>query len=203
MKTATIAFLLLLVAAHTGGNLDELLAQPMSVLRDGDQAAIGYALFALLAVIAGFMTAASIRARRELEAGVFCLAGCLLMVVAVTPSLELFHGLCSFVLLGLMYGYFGCLLRGSESVWLYAHLPVPVALLCITGFHSYGLWQKSLTVYLLILINIRAFLLSRCRPEPMRSREVTRHCKRRVVYVVESGKSWARRPLRRAESSTI
>ncbi len=61
MKSASLAFLLVLVFAHVTGDTEELLAQPLSMFRDGDQPAMGYALFALLVVVAVHMTMASLR----------------------------------------------------------------------------------------------------------------------------------------------
>lgn len=164
MKTATIAFLLLLVAVHISSDTPEILAQPLSMFRDGDDSAIGYALFGLLALITALMTVASIRARRELDIGVFCAASALLMVVAVTSSIGAFHILSSLVLIGLVYSYFGLLLYNVRSVWRFVHWPAALVLWLGTGCHSYGLWQKCLIVYFILLVNIHYHVVSRTAP---------------------------------------
>jgi hypothetical protein len=197
MKFATLAFVLLLVTVHLTGDTPELLAQPLSMLRDGTEPAIGYTLFGLLLVIAGFMMAASIRARRELDVAVFCLAGFLLVIVAVTPTEGAFHNLFALLLPGLIYGYFAILVWCSGSVWRFVLLPAPVLLVFATGFHSYGLWQKLLIVYLVLLVNIHYHLVSRSSPVPVRrtrsGRSQTRQ-KRGVVYTLSPGKAWRRLP---------
>jgi hypothetical protein len=203
MTIATLAFVILLVTAHTASDVPDILARPLSMLRDGDEAAIGYALFGMLAVITALMTAASIRAHRQLETGVFCLASLLLLVVAVTPSFGGFHILCSLVLIGAVYSYFGLLLHGAGSVWRFVHWPAALLLWLGTGFHSYGLWQKCLIVYLVLLVNIHYHHVSRSAPAPLRKgtgRRPGLGSKRRVVYVVSPGSTWKRRAV---VSSTI
>jgi hypothetical protein len=202
MKSVTVVFLLLLVAAHTAGDPEQLLAQPLSMFRDGDQPAVGYALFALLAVIAALMTAASVRARRELEVWVFCLAGFLLAVVAATPSRGPFHDLATLALLGLLYSYFGLLLHAAGSYWLCVYVPAPLALLVATRLQSYGLWQKALIVCFVVLVNIHYHLVSQGLPRSARLRKASGGrsdplSKRRVVYVLSLGKTWRRLPAGR------
>jgi hypothetical protein len=193
VKLATLAFVLLLLAAHAASDTPEILERPLSMLRDGDEAAIGYALFGLLALITALMTAASIRARREAEIGVFCLASVLLLVVAATSSFGGFHILCSLVLIGLVYGYFGVLLHATGSGWRFVHWPAALMLWLATGCHSYGLWQKSLIVYLVLLVNIHYHLVSRSSARTTKRGRSERWSKRPTVYVVSPGKAWKRR----------
>src|SRR5262245_56028611 len=160
MIAISFAFVLLLILAHTLGDTDQLLAEPLSRFRDGQCPAVGYALFGLLGVIAALVNIASVRARREVEVLVFSAATFFLAVIAVTPSDDALHGLCTFMLLALLYGYFALLINATNSGLLIAYVPMPVVLLAATGFHSYGLWQKILIVYLLVLINIHHHLPS-------------------------------------------
>ena len=125
-------------------------------------------------------------------------------MVSVTSSLGAFHNLCAMVLIGLVHSYFGLKLHASNSLWRFAHWPVPVALLLATGFHSYGLWQKSFIVYLVVLVSIHYHLV--CRDSPARlcsasRRRADRRRKRRAVYVLSAGRSWKRLP-RSAEPSS-
>jgi hypothetical protein len=64
--------------------------------------------------------------------------------VAVTPSLEAFHILSSFLLMLILFGHYWRLLRDAGSPWIFAHVLVPFALVLLSGCHSYGLWQKCL-----------------------------------------------------------
>jgi hypothetical protein len=125
-------------------------------------------------------------------------AAALLVVVAATPSLNGDHELCSFFLLALLYGYYAALLYSSRSIWLVAHLPVPVALLLLTRAHSFGLWQKGLILYFLLASTIQHHFLTQWLPPPHRKagartprRSIpSRH---RVVFNVQPGRAWARR----------
>ncbi len=138
-----------------------------------------------------------------MEVWVFCLAGFLLVVVAATPSFGPCHELCTLALLVLVYSYFALLLYASGSAWLFVYLPAPVALALATRFHSYGLWQKTLIAYLVVLVNIHYHLVSRFRPSPPQKATGDRtnaFGKRRVAYVLTPGKSWPKRPHRRTEA---
>src|SRR5882724_11275273 len=120
MKLASLAFFLLLVFAHIVGNSEPALARPLSEFRDGERAWLGYALFALLLVIAGVHAAAQVRAKRPGDAAVSGLAVVLLLLVAETPSWGGFHSFWSLLLLALLFGYYGMLLYCAERFWLIA-----------------------------------------------------------------------------------
>jgi len=68
MKLASAAFVLLLLGAHAVGDLGQRLGQPLSLFRDGEQAWLGYSLFAALLLIGLLSTAALVRAGEEEEA---------------------------------------------------------------------------------------------------------------------------------------
>ena len=197
MKLAASAFFLLLVCAHLDGDPARLLHQPLSIFRDGDQAWLGYPLFLLLLAVGLLYAAALARARREAEATVSCLAVVLLLVVVLTPSFDGVHNLASFALLLLLFGYYGLLLFRAGAFWLPLHLSVPFALAAATGLQSYGLWQKGFIAYCVLAAAVHHHLLAR-RPidglspfrRPSRS---TLPSKRRKVYRLEPGRSWARR----------
>ena len=202
VKSASAAFVLLLLAAHGVGEFNRRLAQPLSMFRDGEQAWLGYVLFAALLLVNIWYTRDMIRLREEQDAIVAGLAALLLFIVAVTPSLDGFHVLSSFLLLLLLFGHYWRLLRDSGGPWVILHMSVPFALVLLSGFHSYGLWQKGLIVYLVALANLRHHELCRmCESERISEPSselfggggVTGRTK---VYRLEAGPEWSRAKTR-------
>jgi hypothetical protein len=199
MKLASFAFFLLLTYAHQAGDFDRTLAQPLSLFRDGGQAWVGYALFAVLLVIGWLYATALARSHREAEAAVAGLTVLLLVAVAVTPSWSSFHLFCSLLLLLLLFGYYARLLSRAARPLLFAHLAVPTALALATGFHSYGLWQKSLIAYFVAVAVTHHHLVGRLPrqggpwPAGSRPRACEEPMKRRKVYRLEPGRAWAKR----------
>jgi hypothetical protein len=197
MKLASLTFLAILVLAHLAGDLAESVALPLSMFRDGAYRPLGCLLFVLLLGIAALMLATLHRAGLYGSAALLGMVALFLLLVAVTPSTDGFHVFCSFVVLALLFSYYAVMLRGVGLVWMWAHLTVPLVLVVATHCHSYGLWQKSLIVYFLLAVNVQHFLLSRRRPHRGSARQGrrlagTRSVRRRVVYVLEPGRSWAR-----------
>jgi hypothetical protein len=197
MKLASLAFVLLLVAAHAAGDGVELVGQPLSMFRDGDQGWLGYLLFAVLLLISGLYVRALTRADRMGEAAAAVLAAVLLALVAVTPSMGAFHILCSLLLLGLLFAYFALLLRRSEVPLLAAfHLAVPVALVGATGLHSYGLWQKAVITYIVAATAVHHHLVgaptARRRPRGRRASAVGPG-RRHKVFQLAPSREWGRR----------
>jgi hypothetical protein len=202
VKLASAAFVFLLLSAHGAGDLDQRLAQPLSLFRDGEHGWLGHVLFALLLLIGVVYTVALVRARKEDEAASAGLAAVLLFIVAVTPSFQGLHLLCSFGLMLLLFRHYGRLLRQSGSPWLILHLVAPCLLVLVSGCHSYGLWQKGLVLYIVALANIRHHLLGqRAAARPLlagtpRAFDSARVSGRRVVYRLELRREWARRKAR-------
>jgi hypothetical protein len=202
MKLTALSFLVLLFCAHGASDAESPLEQPLSLFRDGEQGLLGHALFALLLLMSVFQLQVLYRARREGDLCVLSLAAFLLVFVAFTPSKNSFHILCSFVLLGLLYGFYALLLAHARSLWLVPHTVIPFVWMLATSCHSFGLWQKGLIVYFVLAASLHHHLLSRGR-----SRDVGRTdrptaarglpLRRRKVFVVEAGKSWTRRKLNR------
>ncbi len=202
VRFASAAFVLLLVAVHAAGDLGEVLGQPLSLFRDGEQAWLGYLLFATLLLVALLSVRDLIRAGEEMEAVTAGLAALLLFIVALTPSMQAFHLLSSLLLLLLLFGHYARLLRDAGSPWRFLHGVAPFALLLLSGCHSYGLWQKCLILYLVVLANVRHALLRRKRageplaastPPLFRRGAVKRRGK---VYQLEAGREWARDKVR-------
>ncbi|MBI5759323.1 MAG: hypothetical protein HZA46_12465 [Planctomycetales bacterium] len=164
MKLASISFFVLLLFAHAKGGLSEMIEQPLSQFRDGEQRWLGYTLFALLVLIGLLYAVALARSRQEREAIVAGFAVLLLLFVVTTHSLGVFHLIGSLLLLGLLFGHFALLLFQAESLWLFAHLAVPVTLALVTLFQSYGIWQKGLVSYFVVAVMIHYSTLSQSRP---------------------------------------
>jgi hypothetical protein len=193
---------LLLLGAHGVGEFSRRLAEPLSMFRDGEQAWLGYALFATLLLVCIWYTRDVIRAGEEEEAVIAGLAASLLFIVAVTPSLEGFHILSSFLLMLLLFGHYWRLLRDSGSPWIIFHVLVPFALVLLSGCHSYGLWQKCLILYLVAIANLRHHRLCRMSEgEPVSESNSEWFGGggvngRRKVYRLGAGQEWARSKTR-------
>jgi hypothetical protein len=192
MKLVSLIFLMLFLWAHTEGGRIVSIGRPLSMFRDDDRIVLGYAMFSALTLIGVVMIRAAVRLRREVDAFVFAVAGLLLIIVAATPSWDEFHGLCSALLIGLLYGFYAVVLRRSDSPWFYAHLAFPVAWLLAIRFHSYGLWQKGLILYFLLAVNVHHGVISTWSPSAKDARRGALP-KKRKVYVVDAGQCWARR----------
>ena len=199
MKLASLAFVTCLFFAHLEGDVAKTLSLPLSMIRDGASWWVGYLLFGLLLLIAGLMLN---QLRRDDLAGDACLLGVVaafLFLVAVTPSEDGFHHFGSFVVLAVLFGYYAAILRTEGRAWMFGHLAVPILLLFVTQFHSYGLWQKSLIVYFLLVINVHHWLISRGRMtlsltnllNQGRHRGRGKVPPRQVVYMVDTSRSWS------------
>jgi hypothetical protein len=202
VKSASAAFVLLLLGAHGMGDLSARLAEPLSVFRDGEEPWLGYALFAALLLVSLVYMWDVIRAGEEEEAIIAGLATLLLSIVALTPSFQSFHVLSSVLLLLLLFGHYWRLLRDSGSPWLIFHVLAPFALVLLSGCHSYGLWQKCLILYLVALANLRHHRLCQTRAIELLAASTFLSCGsggvngRRKVYRLEAGREWARAKAR-------
>jgi hypothetical protein len=201
VKSASAAFVLLLLCAHGVGDFNKRLAEPLSMFRDGEQAWLGHVLFAVLLLVMLVYARDAFRAGEEQEAIIAGLAALLLLIVAVTPSFDGFHVLSSFLLLLLLFAHYWRLLRESGSAWFIVHVLAPFALV-LPGCHSYGLWQKCLIVYLVGLANLCHHQLCPRRaiePSPASSSLSLGSGGvngRRKVYQLEPGREWARSKTR-------
>ena len=194
MKLASLAFVLVLVLAHLVGDNADTLALPLSMFRDEPYCRFGYALFGLLLLIAGLMIRHLHRAKRHIDAVLLGVVTIFLVLVAVTPSLDAWHGIFAFVAIGSLFCYYAVVFHGESRLWMWLHLALPVLVLFATQFHSYGLWQKSIIVYFVLLVNIQDWLASRGRgvlDVPRYGRHGS--ARKRRVYVIEAERSWTRK----------
>jgi hypothetical protein len=160
MKPVFAAFLALFFYAHVQGDFDDAVARPLSMFRDRGEAWVGYALFALLLAAGVLLLWQLVRMRWFLDAAALLGIAAMLAVVAATPSVDTLHNSLAFLLLFLLWVYFGTVFYRCESRWLYVHITVPAVLVFVTRLHSYGLWQKSLILYYLLAVVVEHHLCS-------------------------------------------
>ncbi len=194
LKIPSLAFLLCLALAHAeGGAL--VASQPLSMLRDGDLARLGYLAFTCLLVVGLAQAYTLARAGRLVEMWFAVAATALLFLIAITPTGHPIHETAAFLLLGLLYAYYACLLLLVEGRWLALHLSVPVWVLLVTNFDSFGVWQKTMIVYFVLASNVQCHVLvsaGKRRLAPVR---------RRKVFQVQDGRAWMRQ--KQAAGSTV
>lgn len=171
-------------------------AQFVSRRRTG---ASGYALFALPVAMGALATITAARARHWGEMVLFCVITFLLVVTALTPSYDSLHNLCVALAVLLAYLYFAAFL--AEGLWLAVHCSFPIVLATITAFHSLGLWQKSLIICFVMLLNVYYHLHRRKITSARQCGQLRRRPglpgKRRVVYLLDtSARPWPKRRSR-------
>ena len=195
MKLASMSFLSFFVYSHFIGSLRENLTRPLSTFREGHTLLIGYLMFALLLVISGFMLLKTARLQRSEDVSVFGTTTFLLLVITVTPSDNDIHILCSIFLFLTLFIYYCIILSEFGRVWLSMNLAIPFVILVLTGVRSYGLWQKSYILYLLLVINMQYHLISKTgflwKNKRTEGRTTSRTSwNRRKVFVVPSDQTW-------------
>jgi hypothetical protein len=149
MKLAALMFFALLFHVHQVCSPYEALDWPLSAFREGECEALGYALFGAIALVTAIYSVALKRFREPIEAIDTIGFGVLLLFVAVSPNRWLFHRVSAFTPLGCAYVFFAIHLRNNRPLML-MHLCAPIALAVVTGFQSYGLWQKALISYFIV-----------------------------------------------------
>jgi hypothetical protein len=149
----SVLFVLLFLVIHL---LDRsFLLQPMSLSRDGRHAALGYLLFTSLVLVACGQCLMFWIARRYIEFVILLMATGLLIFVAVTPSQDSTHIVASLVLLGFIFLFYAVRLYLADSFWFFVHLMSPIGLAALAAIKpSYGLVQKCVILYAVLLINI-------------------------------------------------
>src|SRR5262249_34093386 len=155
-------------------------------------------LFAALLLVGALYVVALARSQREAEALISAIGVLILLTVAVTSSTNSFHLLCSLLLFGLLFSYYGILLYRAERILLVLHLIVPVALAFAIQFHSYGLWQKSFISYFVLLAAAHHHVIThqlsrRHSSSPSHPCGRGQATKRRKVYRLELEEHWQRR----------
>jgi hypothetical protein len=162
MKPAGLLFFVLLAYAHAASGLPWPLHQPLCGFREGDAPTLGYALFIAIALVGAIYAFAMRRSGLSGEAANVVGSGLLLAVVAATPSWWPLHNAAAIVLMGSIFAHYAILLLPWRT-WLYAHLSMPVGLATATQFESYGLWQKALICYLVVVAVAHHHIVKRRR----------------------------------------
>jgi hypothetical protein len=180
MKWASLTLLGVLATLHwLEGH--EATALPLSMFRDGNHAWLGYSTFALLILMGVVLAHAAYRCRESLACLVYTVGSVMLVAIAATPSIHPLHILISLLLPVMLHAFYLRLLSSVLGLWKFLHPSVPLLLALAVQFHSYGAWQKSMILYLVLLANIHYGLLSppvrgkkRKRPVSMTNRELER-----------------------------
>ncbi len=147
----------------------------MSLSRDGKHATLGYILFATLTMVGLGQCLMYWIARRKIEFVVQLVALGMLIFVAVTPSRDSDHTVASLILLVFIFVFYAIRLYFASSIWFFAHLMAPVALAALAAVkQSYGLVQKSVILYSVLLINIDCWCMLGTLWFPRREKPVRR-----------------------------
>ncbi|MFT3882598.1 MAG: hypothetical protein QM703_23465 [Gemmatales bacterium] len=159
LPIGTLLFLLTLVIGHAYAGWEEALHVPFSQWRDGPYSVFGYVNFILLLACSLLILVLIIRQRLRSDIITAVSIVLLLFIVMITPSKDAFHRYSSYVLFLLLMGYYTWVLWRWNARNVIVHLAVLLALTLLTAWHSYGLWQKALVLYMLVLMNIHGLHL--------------------------------------------
>jgi hypothetical protein len=162
MKLASLLFFALLIYVHLVCNPSEALGWPLSAFREGECAPLGYALFGAIGLVTAVYSVDLRRFRDPIEAIDTIGFGLFLLMVAVSPNRWMFHRASAFTLLGCAYVFFALQLRNNRRLML-IHLCTPLVLAVVTGFESYGIWQKALISYFVVVGTMHHHVATRDR----------------------------------------
>jgi len=160
MKLAALLFFALLIYVHQVCSPSVALDWPLSAFREGECAPLGYALFAAIGLVTAVYSVDLRRFRDPIEALDTIGFGVLLLFVSVSPNRWMFHRVSAFTLLGCAYLFFSIQLRNNRPLLL-MHLCAPIVLAVLTGFESYGIWQKALISYFVVVATIHHHVATR------------------------------------------
>jgi hypothetical protein len=154
MKLASLVFFALLIYVHQVCSPFEALNWPLSAFREGECEPLGYALFGAIALVTAVYSVDLKRFKDPIEAIDTIGFGVLLLFVAVSPNRWMFHRASAFTLLVCAYVFFAIQLHRSNRPLMLIHLCAPILLAVVTGFESYGIWQKALIGYFIVVATI-------------------------------------------------
>jgi hypothetical protein len=161
MKLAALFYFWLLFAAHQLCGLYQPLHEPMCSFRYGEFGAIGYGLFVSMGLI-GLIYGLDLRRYGQPgEAANVVSFATVLFIIGATPSEWPLHNAAAIVMMVCIVAYFALLLYRADSPLMWIHLAVPILLTVVTGFQSYGIWQKALICYLIFAAVVHHHLVKR------------------------------------------
>jgi hypothetical protein len=160
MKLAALLFFALLLFAHQLCSPGQSLTWPLSGFRDGPCAPLGYALFGAVGLVTAIYSVDLKRFSDPIKATDTIGFTLLLFMVAVSPNHWMFHRTMAFIVFGSAYVFFAIQLREHRTLML-IHLCAPVLIAALTGFAVYGIWQKSLISYLVVVSTVHHHLAMR------------------------------------------
>ena len=161
MKLASLLFFALLVGAHWACGLDQPLQEPLCSFRESDCRSLGYALFGAIALIGAVYAIGLRRHGQPGEAANAVGSGLLLLLIAATPSGWALHRAAAMVLLFSIFAHYAIVLLAGPRALLLSHASTPFLLAIATGFQSYGLWQKGMICYLVVVAVIHHHVVMR------------------------------------------
>jgi hypothetical protein len=161
MKLAALAFFALLALVHYVCAPYQPLDWPLSAFREGECGPLGYELFGAIALVTAVYSVDLRRFRDPIEAVDTIGFGLLLLMAGASPTRWMLHRSSAGVLLMCTYVFFAIQLHRRNRRLMLVHLCAPVVLAVLTGFHSYGIWQKALISYFVIVGTIHHHVVSR------------------------------------------
>ncbi len=159
MKLASLFFFGVLTYAHQECGPSGALDWPLSAFREGECAPLGYALFGAIGLVTAVYSVDLRRFRDPIETADTIGFLVLLLMVAVSPNRWMLHRATAFSLLGCSYVFLAIQLRSNRPLML-SHLCAPILLAVVTGFESYGIWQKALISYFVVVATIHHHVMT-------------------------------------------
>ena len=165
MKLASLIFFALLFYVHHVCSAYEPLHWPLSAFRDGECGPLGYALYGAIALVTAVYSVDLKRFRDPIEAVDTIGFGMILLMAAFSPNRWMLHRGSAGLLLVCTYVFLAMELRNNRPL-MYLHLSAPIALAALTGFESYGLWQKALISYFVVVATFHHHVAMREQRDP-------------------------------------
>jgi hypothetical protein len=160
MKLAALVFFALLIHVHQACSAYEPLHWALSAFREVECAPLGYALYGAIALVTAVYSVDLKRFRDPIEAVDTIGFGVMLLVAAVSPNTWMLHRFSAGMLLVCAYVFFAIQLRRNRPL-MFVHLCAPIALAVVTGFDSYGIWQKAVISYFVVVATIHHHVATR------------------------------------------
>lgn len=170
LSLVSVVYLLMMLAGHTVAGWSFSLAVPISPWREGPYAVFGYAYFGLLFVASLLLQSLLVSGRQTFDIAMSRIIMMLFLVVMVTPSQAFLHRYASLIMFTLLIAYYSSVLYRWHYRWFMLHMCILILLTLATAWHSYGFFQKTLVLYLLVLMNVHGWWLGRGRATLLPSR---------------------------------